>query len=316
MGSDLKIDGSRIRALRLERRWEREQLAQIAQVSIADLRKMESGGIASLDTIQAVAGSFGLETCELLSEPAGIGLAASISPVKNSSTRSNALQDQVPSFLLPYLPIIKSALAASAFALLAAFAIRLSPLIIEKDPRARLVESFEISQPAYTISVAAIEAELGTKILSDSEDPAANPLYAYKRTAPIAGSARMGLPNGTGNPLTETITSTESVRRPDAAVLPEAQIDYWSTAESAIIFHSADFTSLVSTRDRVAEIPIGLVAPLSQSDSNPLNGDNVFELMAHGTSTGFKSMSRSLVFSGKTTASFFSKVGSSIKKAF
>ena len=157
---------------------------------------------------------------------------------------------------------------------------------------------------------------MGTEVLSDSEDPAANPRYAYKRTAPVQGSARINLPPGTENSLTELVAPTEYARRPDVSVLPENRIDYWATAESAITLHSADFTSLASTRDPDREIPVEVIAPLNFGDPGQTDGNNVFELMAHGTSTGFKSVGRSLVISGKSTAAFFSKVGSSIKKAF
>jgi transcriptional regulator with XRE-family HTH domain len=303
--------------LRLERRWEREQLAQIANVSMEDVRMLESAGSASFETIQAVAGAFGLEIHELLREPAaGTEPSQFIASGLSSSALFKPWQNRLPSFLLPYLPIVKSALAASAFALLAAFAIRLSPFIIERDPHAELVESFEISQPAYTVGVASLEAELGTEVLSDSEDPAANPRYAYKRTAPVPGGARTSLPPGTGNFPTESVAPSESAGRPDVFVSPEDRIDYWATAESAITLNSADFTSFASTRDPDREIPIEVIAPLNFGDLDQTDGDNVFELMARGTSTGFKSVGRSLVISGKSTAAFFSKVGSSIKKAF
>jgi len=218
--------------------------------------------------------------------------------------------------LLPYLPIVKSALAASALALLTAFAIRLSPFIINRNAQSELVESFEIFQPAYTAGEAALEAEMGTEVLSDSEDPAANPRYAYKRPAPLPQSARINLPAGAGNPLIEPTAPAEDAHRSDIYALPEARIDYWSTADSAIAFRSADFASLALAGDPAGEIPIGLIAPLGHWDSGRPKDDNVFEIVAHGTSAGFKTMGRSLVISGKSTAAFFSKVGSSIKKAF
>ncbi len=52
--------GSQIRALRLERAWSQEQLAEIAGLSVRTIQRLEQGQPASLDTIKALAASFDL----------------------------------------------------------------------------------------------------------------------------------------------------------------------------------------------------------------------------------------------------------------
>lgn len=50
--------GSQIRALRLERAWSQEQLAEIAGLSVRTIQRLEQGQPASLETTKALAASF------------------------------------------------------------------------------------------------------------------------------------------------------------------------------------------------------------------------------------------------------------------
>jgi len=50
--------GSQIRALRLERAWSQEQLAEIAGLSVRTIQRLEQGQPVSLETTKALAASF------------------------------------------------------------------------------------------------------------------------------------------------------------------------------------------------------------------------------------------------------------------
>lgn len=59
MGNTVNPDGGRIRALRIQRGWTQEQLAEIAGVSPRTIQRAEAADRASFDTVRAVAGAFG-----------------------------------------------------------------------------------------------------------------------------------------------------------------------------------------------------------------------------------------------------------------
>jgi transcriptional regulator with XRE-family HTH domain len=56
----VKIDGTRIRALRLDRSWSQELLAEQAGVSLRTIQRMETEGVASLQSRRAIAAAFGV----------------------------------------------------------------------------------------------------------------------------------------------------------------------------------------------------------------------------------------------------------------
>ncbi len=66
MPSRLNSDGAKIRALRIQRGWTQEQLAEIAGVSARTIQRAESAGSAAFDTLRAVAGAFETDFRELL----------------------------------------------------------------------------------------------------------------------------------------------------------------------------------------------------------------------------------------------------------
>ncbi len=66
MPSRLKSDGAKIRALRIQRGWTQEQLAEIAGVSARTIQRAESASSAAFETLRAVAGAFETEFRELL----------------------------------------------------------------------------------------------------------------------------------------------------------------------------------------------------------------------------------------------------------
>ena len=74
----MKVDGARIRALRLEQSWSQELLAEQAGVSLRTIQRMETDDAASLQSRRAVAESLGVPVSEIT--PA----AATASPVTDN----------------------------------------------------------------------------------------------------------------------------------------------------------------------------------------------------------------------------------------
>ncbi len=66
MPSRLKSDGAKIRALRVQRGWTQEQLAEISGVSSRTIQRAETAGSAAFDTLRAVAGAFETDFNQLL----------------------------------------------------------------------------------------------------------------------------------------------------------------------------------------------------------------------------------------------------------
>jgi transcriptional regulator with XRE-family HTH domain len=66
MGTKLHLDGAKIRALRIQRGWTQEQLAEIAGVSSRTIQRAETGDCAAFETVRAVAGAFEVDFNHLL----------------------------------------------------------------------------------------------------------------------------------------------------------------------------------------------------------------------------------------------------------
>jgi transcriptional regulator with XRE-family HTH domain len=62
----MKIDSAIVKNLRLKNSWSQEKLADVAGVSMRTIQRMETDGLASLHSGNAVARAFGLNPAELL----------------------------------------------------------------------------------------------------------------------------------------------------------------------------------------------------------------------------------------------------------
>lgn len=62
------VYSSRIKHLREQRLWPQEQLAAIAGVNVRTIQRIEAGGIASADTLKALANAFRIDVDVLVSE--------------------------------------------------------------------------------------------------------------------------------------------------------------------------------------------------------------------------------------------------------
>ncbi len=66
MGSRLNPDGAKIKALRVQRGWTQEQLADIAGVSCRTVQRAEAAGCAAFETIRSLASALDLDFDQLL----------------------------------------------------------------------------------------------------------------------------------------------------------------------------------------------------------------------------------------------------------
>lgn len=74
--------GDKIKELRTQRAWTQEQLAQIVQVDVRTIQRVESGKVASMETLKALASAFDLDVGELMRTQEEAKSAASASYVK------------------------------------------------------------------------------------------------------------------------------------------------------------------------------------------------------------------------------------------
>ncbi len=72
MDNETMIDSQRIRALREQRAWSQEQLAQVSGLSVRTVQRVEASGSASMETRMALAVAFGIGQADLLAEGAAV----------------------------------------------------------------------------------------------------------------------------------------------------------------------------------------------------------------------------------------------------
>ncbi len=66
MGAKFNLDGVKVRALRTQRGWTQEQLAEIAGISPRTIQRVETLESAAYETVRAIAGAFDLDFDQLL----------------------------------------------------------------------------------------------------------------------------------------------------------------------------------------------------------------------------------------------------------
>lgn len=65
MDDDMKINTTTVKRMRNDRAWSQEQLAEIANVSLRTIQRVEAEGSASRETRMAIAAAFGIDVREL-----------------------------------------------------------------------------------------------------------------------------------------------------------------------------------------------------------------------------------------------------------
>lgn len=63
------LNQSLVKEIRINKGWTQAQLADLCDVNIRTIQRVESDGLASLETSMALASAFGLETKELFADP-------------------------------------------------------------------------------------------------------------------------------------------------------------------------------------------------------------------------------------------------------
>lgn len=93
MRTGFNLDGARIKALRIQRGWTQEQLAEIAGISSRTIQRAESANCAAFDTVRAVAGAFDVDFGQLLAGEPG---AARPAPLEVHPSETAAVPDGSP----------------------------------------------------------------------------------------------------------------------------------------------------------------------------------------------------------------------------
>ena len=63
------LNESLVKEIRINKGWTQAQLADLCAVNIRTIQRVESDGLASLETTMALASAFGLETKDLFADP-------------------------------------------------------------------------------------------------------------------------------------------------------------------------------------------------------------------------------------------------------
>lgn len=319
MGSILRPDGNKIRALRIQKGWPQEQLAWIADVSPRTIQRVEAGGNASFETLRSVAGAFELEVHELMQQatqnvqPANIreSCQLQVQPAKTDALSFSSC--------LPYVPILKMTLGSLALVLLAAVAIRLSPFFLSYlDPESPMAESYKAISPdsPSVPPVLKVEQSETTRVKASVFQP--GPRLQQRQNIPSRDTAQFVATKAPASPqMRSDAAGTESrlAMGPCASLekkndgqtsngttvtdRPASLLDLEPIARGPMMELSLDVTTAPDTRMAALQTGVGLAELVSRR----VAGDSI-------------SVSRSFVRSGKSTAAFFTKVGSSIKRAF
>ncbi len=63
------LNESLVKEIRINKGWTQAQLADLCAINIRTIQRVESDGLASLETTMALASAFGLETKDLFADP-------------------------------------------------------------------------------------------------------------------------------------------------------------------------------------------------------------------------------------------------------
>jgi len=311
MGRVLRPDGNRIRAYRLNKGWPREQLAQIAAVSPRAIRRIEDGNNASFETLRAIAAAFGLEVFELMK-----GSITSSGPKATLESRASGLlpTEILPALLtwcLPYAPAARGLMASFALVLLGASAISISPLLIEPDAQ------LEIADYSQSFTQSAPPAPPALRIQIAPMPPAAVRLPA-PRTPRVT---RLIEPVVQAPPVIPTPIAAQPppqliIAAGEHSIIPKASqpVQSASVVQTLVgVVHTHWLADLAQP----ARITTGHAAQFLPKNFAARPGRTApAESANRGPSGGYSVLGRPFIRSGKSTASFFVKVGGSIKRVF
>ena len=314
MVSMLRPDGNRIKVLRIRKGWRREQLALNAAVRARTIQRVEAGGNASFDTLRSIAAALEVDARELMmpSVQSSPGRARGVRV--SLRERALALCDFVASGFVPYTPAIKGILASFALVLLVAFAIRMSPLLADLEPEIGTIETQLISQTPRSAAIARTV------------------IPAAERQPETASRER-------GVPAKAAVEPVVTVLSAPPAEIPKAQSPTPAMEHTAVNVQAESSAARNVAHNQPGTIDFAWLASLveqepggesrhagghTQTTVRATDGSTqgsgraaAMEVAANGGSSGGPGvLTKAFIKSGKGTASFFSKVGSSIKRAF
>lgn len=296
MGKLLKPNGDRIRLLREKMGWPQELLAEIADVSVWTVQRVEAGDNASFETLHSIADALGLETHELMGR-------------RSDAVRSRGFRflsadgfSLLFSWCQPYAPAARALTISFALMMLVASTISLSPLLLDVGEKITIVDSSQSITPP---------AEAGDK-----------PVPAPAVRTPVflpAAKSKVSL----SSPPAAPAASAEVIDRKPVVVKPAQQIHAPAPAENAnaaVAHHAIQTTGASNPLAGIIRTHWlrDLAQPRQAAVGNPASQEKSFaaEPGGRGFPGGYSVLGRPFVKSGKSTAAFFSKVGSSIKRAF
>ncbi len=297
MRKTLRPDSDKIRSLRTQKGWAQEQLARIADVSPLTIQRVEAGGNASFECLRAIAGAFELEVYELMYWAPRMNAQAS--PQPPGRTNSSPL-----SRCICYLPVMKMTLGSLSLVLLTAFAIRLSPFLLDYlDSETRTAESYSASAEN------GIVRSNGARPSSKVSLPA--PLLSQGENLSAQGSSRR-VPAATEKDFHPAIGVTETENN----VKPQA-VDERHPATRIDFDRHVSASSLVTVaRGQLDLPPFEPTVPADRLVAKPREGEGFADLVGHGVVDQSLLVGRSFVWSGKSTVTLLTKAGGSIKRAF
>lgn len=300
MGNNLTPDGARIKALRIQRGWTQEQLAEIAGISTRTIQRAERANAAAFETVRAVAGAFETDFDQLLKTEARDTSRSEhprIQPAPSSSSDSEAVAP-IPE-VRPKLPVRRAwpmyTIAASALAVGLIAGVNLTSLL---------------NRPAALPSAAASS--------NDTAVPRAR--ASGESSVPAAGSMQAALvPGGIPDPAFraakppgESKIKHRKAEDPGAAGLAPATTSSMDGASQASLQwtpHPAYLELPPESGDVFTTHAIPDIAPasgvLSASAAEPND---------EGQDPG--AVRQALGQAAKKTGSFVSRVGTSLKRAF
>jgi len=314
MGSVLRPDGSRIRALRIRRGWPQEQLALIAGIDPRAIRRLEVGNDASFETLRSIAGAFGLHVHELMKESGKSTPQAGHLRLRLAETYS-----PVVSFCLPYAPAFKGLMGSFALVLLAASTICLSPLLFKhhsRTPGGDLLQAFTL--PSASV-LAGMSFQHQPTAQSDDASAGARLRRAVKIIKPAPNNTQTTpapAPTGTAPSVVSTVheVGLSNAVHPVQEHKPEKQ----AAAGGIDIGWLASLSELESTQPsvRTGQHAAPAVAAADAVRTIPQREEGAAGLSSRGGQGGFGLVVEPFRRTGKGTAFLFSKLGSSIKRIF
>ena len=319
MGSTLKPDANKIRALRIQKGWPQEQLARIADVSPRTIQRVEAGGNASFETLRSIAGAFDLEAYELMQQATQKVQPATIRESCQVQVQPVTMDAPLFSRCLPYFPVLKMTLGSFALVLLAASAIRLSPFFLAYlDPATPIAESnIAIFQDSPSVPPAMEVGQPGTQIADTAASLTGT--RNHQRETVSAKDAAQLVPA-----MAPAIPKRGSdVAEAENRLATESLIDSETKSEGPLstVPIDLDWHVNLSGLERIARgpmmgLPLEITGAPDARVAVPRTGAGLAELVSRRVAGDSSLVSRSFVRSGKSTAALFTKAGSAIKRAF